>query len=82
MKSFSIKIAETVVKITPMFSQVFEMCRDYLTEEDPLFEIETTENDLEKERAMAGYGFCVVELFGKLFSRILIFKVLYSKILP
>ncbi len=53
MKSFSIKIAETVVKITPMFSQVFEMCRDYLTDEDPLFEIETTENDLEKERAMA-----------------------------
>ena len=46
MKSFSIKIAETVVKITPMFSKVFEMCRDYLTDEDPLFEIQTTKNDL------------------------------------
>lgn len=53
MKSFSIKIADAAVRITPMYPQIFEMCRDYLTDEEPLFEVRTTKEDLEKEKSLA-----------------------------
>lgn len=81
MKSFSIKIAETVVKITPIYSLIFEICRDYLTDEKPLFEIETTEKDLEKERAMADgeYSMSYLEtlaVYRKIVTKLVFYNII------
>lgn len=53
MKSFSIKIADAVIKITPMHSEIAELCRDYISSENHLFEVKTTQGDIERERAFA-----------------------------
>lgn len=81
MESFSIKIAGKAIKITPMFPQIFKMCRDYLTDEEPLFEVKTTKEDLEKEKSLAdgeyreGY-LETLAVYRKIVTRLVFYDIL------
>lgn len=81
MKSFSIKIADTAIKITPVYSQIFEMCRDYLTDEEPLFEVETNEKDFEREKAMADGEYRLSYLETLAVYRKIVTRLVFSDIL-
>lgn len=53
MKSFSIKIADVAVGIKALYPQVFDMCSGYYTQEEPEFFVETTGEDIEREKSAA-----------------------------
>lgn len=79
--SFSIKIADTPVRIIPLYSRVFDMCRDYLTEEEPIFEVKTCERDLERERASADGEYSNSLLETMAVYRKIVTKLIFSDIL-
>lgn len=47
---FSIKLADTVIRIEPMFEYIREYCRDYITEEQASFTVRTEPGDIVFER--------------------------------
>ena len=47
---FSIKLADTVIRIEPMFEYIREYCRDYITEEQASFTVRTEPGDIAFER--------------------------------
>lgn len=47
---FSIKLAKVPIMVCSLFSTTAEFCRDYFTEDAPLFRIETTPEDITFER--------------------------------
>ena len=49
-KPFAIKLAGIVIGIHPLFPEIREMCRDYLTNESPEFEISVSLEDICFER--------------------------------
>ena len=48
--SFTMKLADISVEVLPLFAATAAFCRDYLTEEAPLFRVETTMGDIAFER--------------------------------
>lgn len=48
--SFCIKLADTVIRIEPMFDFIREYCRDYITEEPEAFTVRTEPADIAFER--------------------------------
>lgn len=81
MKSFSIKTAGKVIKITPLHSQIFELCKDYLTDEEPSFEVKTTQQDIEKEKTMADGEYSEGYLETLAVYRKIVTKLVFSDIL-
>lgn len=53
MDDFTIQIAGLVARVNPIFASTREYCRAYLTELEPEFFVEVTENDLAYEQGMA-----------------------------
>lgn len=49
-KTFAIKLAGIVIGIHPLFPEIQEMCRDYLTEEDADFSVAVKPEDIRFER--------------------------------
>ncbi len=47
---FSIKLADTVIRIEPVFEYIREYCRDYITEEQASFTVRTESGDITFER--------------------------------
>lgn len=47
---FSIKLADTVIRIEPVFEYIREYCRDYITEEQASFTVRTEPGDITFER--------------------------------
>lgn len=47
---FSIKLADTVIRIDPVFEYIREYCRDYITEEQASFTVRTEPGDIAFER--------------------------------
>lgn len=81
MKSFSIKIAGVAVGIKSLYPQIYDMCRDYLTEEPAGFLVEITGEDIEKERVLADgeYGSGYLEtlaVYRKIVTRLVFYGVL------
>lgn len=51
--SFTIRLADAVIRVHPLFSQAETLCRDYLTQDAPDFEVTITEADIQAERRYA-----------------------------
>lgn len=47
---FSIKLAKIPIEVSSLFSTTPEFCRDYFTEDAPIFRVETTPEDIISER--------------------------------
>ena len=47
---FCIRLADTVIRIAPMFEYIREYCRDYITEEQASFTVRTEPGDISFER--------------------------------
>lgn len=47
---FTIKIAEVNIKINSIYNAVYNMCKDYLTEDSPDFSVTVTQSDIDFER--------------------------------
>ena len=91
MISFQIKLAEISMKVYCLYQSTERFCREYLTEEEPCFEIEITQQDIEKERIYSNQN-CIQEghevihysdayletlaLYRKIAARLLDFHVL------
>ena len=50
---FTIRIAGVVIKVHTMYSRTYCMCKDYICDDDPDFEVTITEEDLLKEQFLA-----------------------------
>lgn len=48
--SFTVKLADISIEVSPLFSSTGTFCRNYFTEEPPLFRVETTMRDISFER--------------------------------
>lgn len=53
MDAFTIEIAGLVTRVQPLFASTKEYCRSYLTESEPEFFVEVTEDDLIYEQKLA-----------------------------
>ena len=47
---FSISVAGHVIAIRAIYTEVKDLCKDYLTEEDPEFQIEISQEEIDSER--------------------------------
>lgn len=53
MEAFTIQIAGLTTRVQPLFASTQEYCRSYLSDQEPEFEVQVTENDLVYEQRMA-----------------------------
>lgn len=60
MVSFQIKLAEISMKINSLYHSTMKFCNEYLTEENPSFEITITQCDINEERTRSDRN-CVRE---------------------
>lgn len=50
---FRIRLADRVIGVHALHSDIMEMCRDYLTDAEPSLEISVTQEDIGCERRKA-----------------------------
>lgn len=61
---FSIKIAGVVVGIKARYSSTYFLCRDYLSDDDPMVYVSTTEEEIDREIQKSGKFFYTCKEFA------------------
>ncbi|MBQ1771515.1 MAG: hypothetical protein II000_06195 [Clostridia bacterium] len=47
---FTIKLADVPISVETVYERCYDLCKDYLTDEDPKFSVSTTRSDIDAER--------------------------------